>query len=263
MLIVNVSIGSRDGKGLGARARYLAGLAAGALRRRFRELDGLPDPGSWKQAPTWTAKGPSERHAFRLMGMAADERIPVAPLVQGHGSRGRVLIALRGDAVNALGNDVARIERAVESSILPTAEAMGLGPIDVEEIRVDHLMSNERTHYRVAAMDVYTRWAEPIEDAIRRTITYAAANMAYGHADQTDRLLDMVGICEGLELEGFEEVGTPVAHGDLDLRGVSPLRFSLSGRMHGPLFLLDRPGRERPSVAFFDNEATASYGVAA
>jgi hypothetical protein len=263
VLIVNVSIGSRDGKGLGTRARYLAGLAAGALRRRFRELDGLPDPGSWRQPPTWTAKGPTERNAFSLMGLAPDERIPMAPLVQGHGSRGRILIALRGDAVSALGNDVARIERAVEASVIPTAAALGLGPITTEEIRVDHLMSNQRTHYRVPAMDVYVRWPESVEDAIRRTITHAAANMAYGHDDQTDRLLDLCGIGEDLLIEGYGEPSAPIAHGDRDLVGVSPVRFSVSGRLYGPLFMLDRPGRERPSVAMLDNSAGPDVGVAA
>lgn len=265
MLIFDVSCDSRIGKGMGYGARYLAGLAVGALRRRFRELDELRDVGSYvrKSQPSWTASGPSEAHAFRLLGLESKERIPLPPLIQGHGSRGRILIALRGDAAAALGDDVVRIERAIEASIQPTVEAMGLGPVRVEVLRVEHLMSNERTHYRVPSMNVYANWNDGIKDAIRRTIAYSAANMAYGHADRADRLLDISGLCEELVIESFGEPTLLSNAGPQDIFAVSPVRFSIAGRLHGPLFMVDRPGLERPSVAFFDAEATSHFRVAA
>lgn len=267
MMIFSVSCASRNGNGLGFRSRYLAGLVVGALRRRFHETQGLPEPGLWAAPPTWAASGPSERFALQALGLNPRAQIPLAPVFQGSGGRGEVLIAIRGDAMTALGGDLDRIERAIVASMTPSAEAMGLGQVVAEAMTPEHMASNDRSHYFAQATTVHAQKGETPEQALSRSILHAAANTAFGYSDRTDRLLDISGVGADLRIEGVDYINRidrpmSAAYGD-ETYAMSGIRFSMSGRLYAPLFLMDRPGRERPCVAQLDRAAMAALPEAA
>lgn len=269
MMIFSVSCSSRQGKGLGFRSRYLAGLVAGALRRRFVELDGLPESTRRNPCPTWTAAGPSERFALQTLGLNPRDPIPLPLVIQGAGNRGVVHIGVRGDAMTALGNDVERIERAIVASVQPAAIALGLHSVEASAMRPEHLAGNDRAYYHAPAVTVRVGQGESVEDALARTILQSAASTAYGYPDRVDRLLEISGIGEGLRIEEIEHahpLSSPRAvdwAGEAEPVAVSGIRFSLSGKLYGPLMLVDRPGRERPCVAMLDTPTMARMPEAA
>jgi len=256
MMIYSVSCSDGAGGNVRLQSRTIGGLIANAIRARFPEFDRLPEPSRWEGAPSWRATGPTERTAFRMLGLDPDQPLPLPEIVQAHARNGKIYLALRGDAIEALGADLRRLEEGIEAATRPTLEAVGLGSASFEEVRSEPLMTNERLRYRIPCVYAKTGWEAlaGLEDALSRVILASIANSAYGYRDRADRLMALTVFGGGLRIE---EHGKPewVLGGTSGEGFIVPrVVFSMPCRIEGPLFLMDRVGLESDAVALLSHD---------
>lgn len=263
MMIYSVSCSGGTGGNVRLQSRTIGGLIANAIRARFPEFDRLPEPSHWEGAPSWTPVGPTERTAFRMLGLDPNQPIPLPEIVQAHAWRGKIYLAFRGDAIEALGADLRRLEEGIEAATRPTLEAVGLSSASFEEMRSEPAMTNGRLRYHIPRVHAKTGWdaIAGLENALARVILASIANSAYGYRDRADRLMALTMLGDGLRIE---EHGKPewVLGGTSGEGFIVPrVVFSMPCRIEAPLFLVGRVGPESDTVALLirDNETHLEF----